>query len=80
MYLPHSKPRHRLSQEYWEAIDTRRARLPHSTRLHEASVIIPHTAMLRPGAEEHLPRALDRLVGHADRLRDPTAGRNTAAA
>lgn len=79
-YLPHSKPRHRLSQEYWEAIDTRRARLPHSTRLHEASVIIPHTAMLRPGAEEHLPQALDRLVGQADRLRDPTAGRNTAAA
>lgn len=79
-YLPHSKPRHRLSQEYWEAIDPRRARLPHCARLYDSSVILPHTAMLRPGAEEDLPRALDRLTRHAGQLRDWAAGRRKAAA
>ncbi|MGW0844412.1 DegT/DnrJ/EryC1/StrS family aminotransferase [Streptomyces sp. NPDC002787] len=78
-YLPHSKPRHRLSQEYWEAIDPRRARLPHSARLYDSSVVLPHTAMLRPGAEEHLPQALDRLARHAGRLRDWSAGRRRTA-
>lgn len=78
-YLPHSKPRHHLSQEYWEAIDPRRARLRHCARLYDSSVILPHTAMLRPGAEEHLPQALDRLACHAGQLRDWAAGRPRAA-
>ncbi|WP_216589088.1 DegT/DnrJ/EryC1/StrS family aminotransferase [Streptomyces brasiliscabiei] len=80
-YLPHSKPRHHLSQEYWEAIAPGRARLPHCARLYESSVVLPHTAMLRPGAEDHLPQALDRLACHADQLRDRAAtGRRKAAA
>ncbi len=79
-YLPHSKPRHRLSQKYWEAIDPRGARLPHCARLYDISVVVPPSAMLRPGAEEHLPQALDRLVRHADQLRDRPAGRSNAAA
>ncbi|UUU30446.1 DegT/DnrJ/EryC1/StrS family aminotransferase [Streptomyces sp. CA-210063] len=79
-YLPHSKPRHRLNQEYWEAVDPRRARLPHCARLYDSSVILPHTAMLCPGAEEHLPRALDRLARNAGHLRDWAAGRRRAAA
>ncbi|MDX3645787.1 hypothetical protein [Streptomyces sp. MB09-02B] len=43
-------------------------------------MIIPHTAMLRPGAEDHLPLALDRLARHGGRLRDWAAGRTTTAA
>ncbi|BBC32449.1 hypothetical protein SGFS_037430 [Streptomyces graminofaciens] len=80
LYRPHSKPRHRLSQRYWEAIDPTRARLPHCTRLYDSSVLLPHSATLRAGAEEHLPRVLDKLVRHAGQLRDWAAGRRIAAA
>lgn len=72
-YRPHSKPRHRVSLEHWEAIDPTRAQLPHGKRLCESSVVLPHGAMLRPGAEKHLPQALDRLLCHAGQLRDRSA-------
>ncbi|UUU25362.1 hypothetical protein [Streptomyces sp. DSM 40750] len=44
-------------------------------------MILPNTAMLRPGAEEHLlPRALDRLARNAGPPRDWAAARRRAAA
>jgi hypothetical protein len=66
--LPQSKRRHRLSTAYWKAIDPRRADLTHCTAVYRSSVVLPHTATLRPEAEEHLPRALAKISRHTDRL------------
>jgi hypothetical protein len=72
-YLPRNKRRHGLSAVYWKAIDPHRPDLTHCIDLCRSSIVLPHTAMLRPEAEEHLPRALAKVSRHAGRLRARSA-------
>ncbi|MBH1934419.1 aminotransferase class I/II-fold pyridoxal phosphate-dependent enzyme [Streptomyces sp. AV19] len=68
-YRPRTKRKHWLSAAYWNAIDPARSDLPNCATLHRTSVVVPHAATLRPGAEEHLPQALEKIARGADRLR-----------
>ncbi|GAA0400183.1 DegT/DnrJ/EryC1/StrS family aminotransferase [Streptomyces luteireticuli] len=73
-YRPRTKRKHWLSAAYWNAIDPARSDLPNCAALHRTSVVVPHTAMLRPGAEDHLAQALEKIARGADRLRRWRAG------
>jgi len=78
---PHTKRRHRLSEEYWSRIDPSRYRLPVAERAHrEEASILPHQLLLLPTADLDLvPAAIERLKRHASALHDWQGARRAIA-
>ena len=71
LYVPHTKPaRHRLSEEYWQAIDPARFHLPVCERIfHEESVATHHKILL--GSRQDMDRiaeAIRKVYDHAEEL------------
>jgi len=71
IYQPHTKRRHRLTEEYWRQIDPRRYRLPVVERsAAEERVILPHEALLLgPEAMDKVAEALHKLHQNQSELR-----------
>lgn len=46
LYKPHTKPRHRISDAYWKAIDPKRFDLPVATRAHNVTGVCVHQSVL----------------------------------
>lgn len=74
---PHTKRRHRLSEDYWRRIDPGQYRLPITERaFHTEASIVPHELLLLPSSDlALLPAAIQRLQRHAAALADWQAGR-----
>jgi L-glutamine:2-deoxy-scyllo-inosose/3-amino-2,3-dideoxy-scyllo-inosose aminotransferase len=72
LYRPHSKRRHRISEEYWAAIDPAHYHLPITERMcREEGVLISHPFLLLPPAEaEHVATAIEKVYAHRYELRD----------
>jgi L-glutamine:2-deoxy-scyllo-inosose/3-amino-2,3-dideoxy-scyllo-inosose aminotransferase len=71
LYKPHTKPRHKLNDAYWKAIDPRRFRLPESEAAHNVSgVVIHHHALMGPRKDmDDIAQAVAKLVENVDELR-----------
>jgi L-glutamine:2-deoxy-scyllo-inosose/3-amino-2,3-dideoxy-scyllo-inosose aminotransferase len=71
LYKPHTKPRHRLNDEYWRAIDPQRFRLPVCERaFREESVVIHHPFLLADATEiQTLADAVGKIREHRQELR-----------
>ena len=71
LYRPHTKKRHHLSEEYWQAIDPARFRLPVCDRaFREESVVIHHPFLLADRkAMDDLGDAIAKIYAHRDELR-----------
>jgi len=69
---PHTKRRHRISEEYWTRIDPSRHGLQVAERAYRSeATILPHELLLRPHAELGLvPAAIERLREHLPALAD----------
>ncbi len=74
LYRPQTKPRHRLSAEYWAGVDPARFALPvaeHAYR--EEAVVIPHEVLLNEWEElRRLPEAVARIQAGAKRPAQPS--------
>ncbi|GMV80741.1 MAG: hypothetical protein AMXMBFR7_19250 [Planctomycetota bacterium] len=74
LYKPQTKRRHRLSEEYWRAIDPQRFELPQCTRAAEEIMLFSHTVLL--AEREHMARiaeAFAKVRAHAEALRATAA-------
>lgn len=66
LLMPHTKRRHRLSDEYWRRIDPANYSLPVAERAYRSeATIVPHEFLLLPTSELALfPAAIERLRHH----------------
>jgi len=64
LYKPHTKPRHRLSDEYWAAIDPSRFQLPVCEEAYGWSGVVVHQAILlgRRSDMDLIARAVAKVV------------------
>jgi L-glutamine:2-deoxy-scyllo-inosose/3-amino-2,3-dideoxy-scyllo-inosose aminotransferase len=71
LYRPHSKRRHRLSDDFWAAIDPAWYHLPVTERIcREEGVLLSHRfLLLPPAAMGHLATAIEKVFGHREVLR-----------
>jgi L-glutamine:2-deoxy-scyllo-inosose/3-amino-2,3-dideoxy-scyllo-inosose aminotransferase len=71
LYRPQTKPRHRLSEEYWRAIDPTRFSLPTCERaFREESVVIHHPFLLAdPASVSSVAEAVEKIRQHREELR-----------
>ena len=71
LYKPHTKRRHRLSAEYWRAINPKRFRLPVCTRAHEKSgLAIHHLALMGTKKDmDDFANAVAKVAENIDELR-----------
>lgn len=73
LYVPHTKPsRHKLSEEYWEAIDPKRFSLPVCERIYqEESVCLHHKVLLGTKDDmDGIADAIRKVYDHAEELMD----------
>lgn len=71
LYVPHTKPsRHKITDEYWEAINPKRFSLPVCDRVfHEESVCMHHKILLGTKEDmEGIVQAIQKIYDHADEL------------
>ena len=71
LYTPHTKPkRYKLSEEYWQAIDSARFELPICHRIYkEESVCFHHTVLMGPKADMDLvAKAIEKIYDNAEEL------------
>lgn len=70
LYRPHTKRRHHLSEEYWNAIDPARFALPVAEKAHrEEGTILSHEVLLLDPADlEIVALAIERVRSHASAL------------
>lgn len=69
LYRPRSKARHRISAEYWAALDPTRFDLPTCEAAYETVVTLPHPLLLNPIEKlAAVPRAIRRIRRHATAL------------
>ncbi|MBN2592456.1 MAG: DegT/DnrJ/EryC1/StrS family aminotransferase [Sedimentisphaerales bacterium] len=71
LYTPHTKPqRHKLSEEYWQAIDPARFELPVCHRIYkEESVCFHHSVLMGPKADMDLiVNAIEKIYDNAEEL------------
>lgn len=68
-YRPLTKRSYRLSDVQAAEADPSRFKLPNAWRVHEHSAVIPHHALLRRGAADHLAAALKKIEANLDLLR-----------
>jgi L-glutamine:2-deoxy-scyllo-inosose/3-amino-2,3-dideoxy-scyllo-inosose aminotransferase len=63
LYKPHTKRRHHLSEEYWQAIDPARFELPVCQKAHEdEGVTLSHTVLLAEREDmDEVVRAVEKL-------------------
>jgi len=71
LYQPHTKKRHRISEEYWAAIDPTRFELPVTERLsRREAVITSHETLLLPAEDmDAVGEAISKMHAHQDELR-----------
>jgi len=71
LYKPHTKRRHRLSPEYWRAINPRRFRLPVCTHANAKSgVAVHHMALMGPRKDmDDIAAAVAKIADNLDALR-----------
>lgn len=72
LYQPHTKKRHRISDEYWARIDPHRCHLPNADRMaSKEAVVTSHVNLLLPAAEmDRIAEAVDRIYRNQAELRD----------
>jgi L-glutamine:2-deoxy-scyllo-inosose/3-amino-2,3-dideoxy-scyllo-inosose aminotransferase len=68
LYLPHTKRRYRISDEYWAAVDPSRFELPAANRAYAEAVSLPHKVLLDEGAVSAVTDAIAGLHEHRRRL------------
>ncbi len=71
LYVPHTKPaRHRLSEEYWQAIDPKRFELPVCERIFREEAVATHHKILLGSREnmEQIAAAIRKIYDHAEEL------------
>jgi L-glutamine:2-deoxy-scyllo-inosose/3-amino-2,3-dideoxy-scyllo-inosose aminotransferase len=70
LYQPHSKRRHRLSDDYWAATDPAWYHLPVAEWIcREEGVLLPHPYLLLPAAAmERLAEAIEKVFEHREEL------------
>ncbi len=71
LYQPHTKRRHRLGEEYWQAIDPTRFSLPVCDKAHEdEAMVIGHSFLLTaPSDMDEVARAVEKLYEHRAELK-----------
>jgi len=72
LYVPHTKPcRHKLSEEYWAAIDPKQFDLPVCDRIHfEESVCIHHKILMGTKADmDMIASAIKKIYDNAEELK-----------
>jgi L-glutamine:2-deoxy-scyllo-inosose/3-amino-2,3-dideoxy-scyllo-inosose aminotransferase len=69
LYQPHTKPRYRISEEHWRAVDPTRFSLPVAEQACREAVLLPHTVLLDDHATRAVPEAVERLRGHLGELK-----------
>jgi len=71
LYQPHTKNRHRLSDQYWAEIDPGRFELPATERMaYQEAVVTGHTSLLLPAREmDKVGEAIEKLHRSRDELR-----------
>lgn len=71
LYKPHTKRRHRLSKEYWKAINPKRFDLPVATDAHKKSgVAVLHSVMLGTKSDmDQIAEAVAKVVKNIDQLK-----------
>ena len=72
LYVPHTKPaRHRLNNQYWQAINPKRFQLPVCERMyHEESVCMHHKVLMGTKADmDQIAEAIQKIYTHADELK-----------
>jgi L-glutamine:2-deoxy-scyllo-inosose/3-amino-2,3-dideoxy-scyllo-inosose aminotransferase len=71
LYKPHTKPRHKLSPEYWKALNPRRFKLPVCKDAHERTgIVIHHFALMGSKQDTNdIARAVAKVVENIDELK-----------
>lgn len=71
LYQPHTKKRHRISEEYWAAIDPTRFELPVTERLSRSEAVITshETLLLTADDMDAVGEAISKMHAHIDELR-----------
>jgi len=72
LYVPLTKPsRHKLSEEYWQAIDPARFKLPVCEKIYNEQSVCMHHSVLMGGKEEMdiIVEAIQKIYDHADELK-----------
>lgn len=74
LYRPHTKPRHKISDDYWAAIDPRRFELPAAEHAYaEEGVLILHPFLLADRDEiDQVAQAVEKLYEHRHDLQGPS--------
>ena len=82
LYKPRTKPRHKISPEYWKKLDPKGYSLPVCADAHERSGLsIHHAALMGPRKDmDDIANAIEKIVENADELRVRKAGRQKAFA
>jgi L-glutamine:2-deoxy-scyllo-inosose/3-amino-2,3-dideoxy-scyllo-inosose aminotransferase len=68
LYMPHTKRRYRISDEYWAAIDPARFELPVAERAYAEAVSLPHKVLLDEDAVSAVADAIAGLHEHRREL------------
>lgn len=71
LYKPLTKPRHKISKEYWKALDPRRFRLPVCEEANQKSgVVVHHVALMNKKSDmDDIAAAVRKVVEHIGDLR-----------
>lgn len=71
LYKPQTKERHKISADYWKAINPKRFKLPVSKDAHEKSGLAVHHALLLASKKDmdHVAEAVKKVVDNLDQLR-----------
>lgn len=69
LYKPHTKPRHKLSREYWKAIDPKRFKLPVCEDAHNRSGVTVHHVMLM-NKKSDMDKVADAVAKIVDNKRE----------
>ncbi len=72
LYKPHTKPRYRISEEYWKAIDPTRFKLPVCEEANYRSGVVVHHMMLMnsKGDMDLVAAAVRKIVDNKDALKN----------
>ncbi len=76
LFKPRTKVRHKLSADYWKAIDPKRFKLPTATEAHEKSGVTAHHQILMNSEKdmEQFAAAVKKIVDNVDELRQVSIG------
>ena len=82
LYKPRTKPRHKLSSEYWKKLDPKCYPLPVCTDAHQRSgLAIHHAALMGPRKDmDDIANALEKIVENIDEIRTKKPAKRKAFA